>query len=265
MNNRYQQTFNRNSSNKGVLVPFLMLGDFSLQDTLQWVDMLVNHGADALELGMPFSDPVADGPVIQKAAIKALENGITPKDCFEIIHHIRKRYPNLPLGLLTYANLVVASGLREFYQRAKSAGLDSVLLADIPVHAIDVFKKYANAASIDQILIATPNANEKQLEQIAHKTSGYTYVVSRSGVTGENNQSGVPATILKQLKKFNAPPALLGFGISSTEHVKNAIAAGFDGVICGSALVSVQHQYQKKERLQKGTQLMQNLVSGLSG
>jgi len=263
MIDRYQQLFDTNKSKSGILVPFFMLGDFSETETLEWVDMLIENGANALELGMPFSDPVADGPVIQKAAIKALARGTNPDVCFKLITAIRKKHPLVPMGLLTYANLVVVKGIKEFYAQAQQSGLDSILLADIPVHAIEVFKTMSHKYGIHQVLIATPNATEQQIEKIAKKSSGYTYVVSRSGVTGTDLKSGLPTDTLKRIKSFQAPPALLGFGISQKQDVVNAMVAGFDGVICGSALVHIQHQYDNKERLIKGAQLMQLLKRGL--
>lgn len=264
--NRYQQIFQHaEQQNRGVLVPFLMLGDGGIEQTLDWVDMLVENGADALELGMPFSDPVADGAVVQSAAIRALQAGTTPEICFKIIADIRLKYPELAMGLLTYANLVVARGLKDFYADAKQAGLDSILIADIPAHAIIPFKSEAEKVDIDVVLIATPNASEKQLKLISHFSAGYTYVVSRSGVTGADKKSGIPQEIISQLIELKAAPTLLGFGISTENDVKNAIQAGCRGAICGSALVSIQQKFNGTERLEKGAQLMTELSRGLYG
>ncbi len=262
--NRYETVFNDlEMQSRGALVPFLMLAEPTIDESLQWVDMLIENGADALELGMPFSDPVADGPVIQLSSINVLNNGITPDDCFELIAKIRAKYPLIPMGLLTYANLVVARGLDKFYKDAAASGLDSVLLADIPVHAIEPFTKAANANQILPILIAPPNASTKQLEHIAVLSQGYTYVVSRAGVTGANQGAGIPRDVIQKLADLGAPPALLGFGVSSTDDVKDAIAAGCSGAICGSALVKIQQQYNGSERLLKGAELMQLLGKGL--
>ncbi len=263
--NRYSQIFQQAAQQKrGILVPFLMLGDGGKEQTLDWVDMLVENGADALELGMPFSDPVADGPVIQAATIRALEAGTTPDSCFEMIAQIRKKYPILAMGLLTYANLVVARGVSQFYSDAEKAGLDSILVADIPAHAILPFKSAAKKVEVDVVLIAAPNTTEKQLQLIARYSAGYTYVVSRSGVTGADKKSGIPEKIISRLVELNAAPALLGFGISTRQDVRNAIEAGCKGAICGSALVRIQQQYSGQERLEKGAQLMRQLSLGLA-
>jgi tryptophan synthase alpha chain len=262
--NRYKVVFSAlEEESRGALVPFLMIGELSDVETLQWVDMLVANGADALELGMPFSDPVADGPVIQQSSVIALEKGATPDSCFKLIALIRKKYPQLPLGLLTYANLVVARGIDRFYKDASVSGLDSVLLADIPAHAIGAFANSAQQNAILPILIAPPNATEQQLVTISRLSKGYTYVVSRAGVTGANNRSGFPADIISRLAQLNAPPSLLGFGIANGKDVKRALNAGCAGAICGSALVKIQQQFKGKERLLKGAELMQVLNSGV--
>ena len=263
--NRYQSLFgNLKNQSRGALVPFLMLGEPDINQCLQWVDMLIGNGADALELGMPFSDPVADGPVIQLSSIAVLKNNTSVDDCFEMISRIREKHPTIPMGLLTYANLLVARGLEKFYQDCAKAGLDSVLMADIPAHAIAPFAKAAVDNQILPILIAPPNAAEQQLEAIARKSQGYTYVVSRAGVTGDNKAAGIPRDIIKQLAELGAPPSLLGFGISTTEDVANAIDAGCSGAICGSALVKIQQQYQGEQRLAEGAKLMSQLTKGLS-
>ena len=263
--NRYETVFkDLKGRSRGALVPFLMLGEWGVEDTLCWVDMLVENGADVLELGMPFSDPVADGLVIQQSSVVALEKGATPDSCFKMIAVIREKYPELPMGLLTYANLVVARGVNKFYRDAVNNGLDSVLMADIPAHAIRVFSEAALENNILPILIAPPNATEEQLTFIAQYSRGYTYVVSRSGVTGANQQAGIPTDIIHRLKQLQAPPALLGFGISSTKDVENAIQAGCGGVICGSALVNIQQQNSIEKALDDGARLMQDLCCGLS-
>ena len=263
--NRYETVFkDLESQSRGALVPFLMLGEWGFEDTLCWVDMLVGNGADALELGMPFSDPVADGPVIQQSSVTALEKDATPDSCFQMIALIREKYPRLPLGLLTYANLVVARGINKFYKDAANSGLDSVLMADIPAHAIKVFAEAAEKNKILPILIAPPNATEQQLKVIAQFSKGYTYVVSRSGVTGASQQAGIPNEIIRRLKQLKAPPALLGFGISTTEDVENAIEAGCGGAICGSALVRIQQQHSIQDSLKEGAKLMGSLSKGLS-
>ncbi|MBT1446462.1 tryptophan synthase subunit alpha [Shewanella sp. JM162201] len=237
--NRYSNAFARLTAEKrGAFVPFVTLGDPGIEASLAIIDALVEGGADCLELGFPFSDPLADGPVIQGANIRALEAGTTPDDCFRMITHIRARYPELPIGLLLYANLVYANGIEAFYRRAKSAGVDSVLIADVPVEESAPFVAAAKAEEIAPIFIAPPNADRDSLKQVASMGEGYTYLLSRAGVTGADNRAGLPLdSILSALKEFNAPPPLLGFGIAEPSQVREAIAAGAAGAISGSAVV----------------------------
>ncbi|MGL5994184.1 MAG: tryptophan synthase subunit alpha, partial [Aeromonas sobria] len=143
--NRYAQLFSRlDAVNQGAFVPFVMLGDPTPELSLAIVDALVAGGADALELGIPFSDPVADGPTIQGAALRAFASHTTPDDCFELLGRIRAKYPQLPIGLLVYANLVYVRQIDGFYEKCQQAGVDSVLVADVPVQMCAPYKAAAD-------------------------------------------------------------------------------------------------------------------------
>lgn len=232
---RYQQLFSQLAEKKqGAFVPFVTIGDPTPEQSMRVIDTLVESGADALELGIPFSDPLADGPTIQGATIRALESGTTPSVCFDLLSQIRTKYPSLPIGLLMYANLVFAQGVDNFYQRCAEAGVDSVLIADVPVNESEEFRAAAERHGIHPIFIAPPNADEATLKTVAELGGGYTYLLSRAGVTGAETKAGMPVDhLLESLKKHNAPPAILGFGISSPEQVKAAIEAGAAGAISG--------------------------------
>ncbi|QYJ80034.1 tryptophan synthase subunit alpha [Shewanella acanthi] len=238
---RYQQTFAKlKAQGRGAFVPFVTLGDPSPALSLKIIDTLVQDGSDALELGFPFSDPLADGPVIQGANLRALEAKTTPTVCFEMLTQIRAQYPELPIGLLLYANLVFANGIDNFYQRAKLAGVDSVLIADVPVEEAAPFIESAKAHGIAPIFIAPPNADTDTLATVSSKGAGYTYLLSRAGVTGTDTKAGTPVEeILAKLAEFNAPPPLLGFGIAEPSQVSAAIKAGAAGAISGSAVVKI--------------------------
>ncbi|WP_418139763.1 tryptophan synthase subunit alpha [Oceanimonas smirnovii] len=242
---RYQQLFQRlNTANEGAFVPFVTLGDPTPEQSLKVIDALVAGGADALELGIPFSDPVADGPTIQAATLRAREAGTRTQTCFDMLKQVREKYPELPIGLLVYANLVYAPGMDSFYSRAAEAGVDSVLVADVPLEMAGPFKTAADRAGIESIYIAPPNGDEATLKAVAETGSGYTYLLSRAGVTGTETRAGAPVnTLLATLAKYDAPPSLLGFGISSPEQVRDAIAAGAAGAISGSAVVKIIEQH----------------------
>ncbi|MCG9696892.1 tryptophan synthase subunit alpha [Shewanella sp. Isolate11] len=241
MSNRYQAAFAAlKTKQQGAFVPFVTLGDPSPEVSLNIIDTLVENGADALELGFPFSDPLADGPVIQGANLRALASGTTPSRCFEMLSQIRAKYPQLPIGLLLYANLVYANGIDNFYAKAQAAGVDSVLIADVPVEEAQPFIDAAKAHNVAPIFIAPPNADADTLKQVAAKGEGYTYLLSRAGVTGTESKAGMPiGDILSQLKSFKSAPPLLGFGIAEPAQVKAAIEAGAAGAISGSAVVKI--------------------------
>lgn len=242
---RYHRLFERlNSAGEGAFVPFVTLGDPTPEQSLKVIDALVAGGADALELGIPFSDPIADGPTIQAATLRARNAGTRTQTCFEILTQVREKYPELPIGLLVYANLVYAPGVDSFYSRAAAAGVDSVLVADVPLEMAGPFKAAADKAGVESIYIAPPNGDEATLKAVAETGSGYTYLLSRAGVTGTETKAGTPVdTLLATLTKYDAPPSLLGFGISSPEQVRDAIKSGAAGTISGSAVVKIIEQH----------------------
>ncbi len=240
-NKRYAALFESlKEKREGAFIPFVTLGDPEPEMSFLIIRTLVDSGADALELGFPFSDPVADGPTIQKASIRALNARVGIDTCFEIISRTRQNYPDLPIGLLLYANLIVHRGVDAFYARAAQCGVDSILVADIPLLEADLVREAARKNNIAQVFIAAPNADEYTLKKIAQVSSAYTYLLSRSGVTGTENSAGIPAeTLIKKLNDAGAPPPVLGFGISKPEHVRQALAHGARGVFTGSAIVRI--------------------------
>ena len=238
---RYDQLFSRLSArNEGAFVPFVTLGDPSVEQSLKIVDALVEGGADALELGIPFSDPLADGPTIQDATLRAFAAGVTPGQCFEMLATIREKYPTLPIGLLMYANLVFSNGVDAFYARCAQVGVDSVLVADVPVEESAEFRQAAMRHNVAPIFICPPNADDDLLRQIASYGRGYTYLLSRAGVTGAENRASLPlGHLVDKLKEYHAAPALQGFGISEPSQVRDALGAGAAGAISGSAVVKI--------------------------
>jgi len=236
---RYEPMFARlSAAREGAFVPFLMLGDPGPEHFLEVVRALVEAGADALELGIPFSDPVADGPVIQAAAVRALARGMTPSRCWELASHCRATWPELPIGLLVYANLVLHEAPERFYTSAHGAGVDSVLIADLPIAESADACRTAEEHGIAPVLIAPPNATEETLVRVAERGGGYTYVVAREGVTGEGAAPARDATaLIARLRRLGAPPSLVGFGIRGPQAVRRTMAMGAAGAIVGSAII----------------------------
>jgi tryptophan synthase alpha chain len=235
---RYGPMFERlRRRREGGLGAFVMLGDPDPATSAGILDALVEGGADMLEVGIPFSDPVADGPVIQAAAVRALAAGTRTADCFRLLGEFRTRHPDVPVGILTYANLVMARGREAFYRAAAEAGVDSVLVADVPLIEADPFLEAARSVGVAPVLIAAPNTPRERLERIAAEGEGYTYCVARAGVTGADTKVRFPGEVIAALQAAGAPPPVLGFGISGPEQVRLALQAGAAGVISGSAIV----------------------------
>lgn len=233
---RYGKIFARD---EGAFGAFVMLGDPGLQASAAILDALVAGGADMLEVGIPFSDPIADGPVIQAAATRALGAGTRPADCFALLKDFRTRHREVPVGILTYANLVVARGRDDFYAGAADAGVDSVLVADVPLFEAAPFASSARAHGIEPVLIAAANTPPERLREIAALGAGYTYCVARAGVTGADEAVRFDhGDMLETLRRAGAPPPVFGFGIAQPAHVRAALDAGAAGVISGSAIVA---------------------------
>jgi tryptophan synthase alpha chain len=214
-----------------------MLGDPDLETSARLLDAVVEGGADMIEVGVPFSDPVADGPVIQAAAQRALAAGVRVSDCLDLIAGFRERHPQVPVGILTYANIVVArSG---FMRDAAEAGADSLLIADVPALEAERFSLEMAQAGIEPVLIAAANTPDATLQRVAKLSKAYIYCVSRAGITGTHAGGEFDAGLIQRVEAAGAPPAIFGFGISRPEHVRAALDAGAKGVICGSAIVDL--------------------------
>jgi tryptophan synthase alpha chain len=233
---RYAAMFDR-LSGEGAFGAFVMLGDPDLETSARMLDALVEGGADMIEVGVPFSDPVADGPVIQAAAQRALAAGVRVGDCFDLIASLRARNSDVPIGILTYANIVVARA--GFMRDAAEAGADSLLIADVPAIEAERFTLEMEQAGIEPVLIAAANTPDMTLSRIASLSKAYTYCVSRSGITGTHAGGEFDTQLIGRLEKAGAPPTIFGFGISGPEHVRSALDAGSKGVICGSAIVDL--------------------------
>jgi len=239
---RYENLFSSlHERGEGAFVPFIMLGDPTPEDSLKIVRTVVAAGADALELGVPFSDPVADGPTIQASHLRALDGGATVDSSLELISTIRTEFPELPIGMLIYGNVAFTRGFDRFYAEFAKAGADSILLPDVPVREGAPFIAAAQKADIDPIFIAPARAAEETLKGVAKSSQGYIYAISRDGVTGTEKQSETLGLeeVVSNIQRFDGPPVLLGFGISEPTHVRNAIAAGAAGAITGSAITKI--------------------------
>ncbi|MEN6307355.1 MAG: tryptophan synthase subunit alpha [Anaerohalosphaeraceae bacterium] len=224
---------------RAALIPFFVLGDPDERTSLDLIKTAIDAGADILELGIPFSDPIADGPTIQKADIRALQTGMTPRKALDLIAQI-SAYKAIPIGLLVYYNLIYRYGVEQFFKDFKRAGGTSVLVADISIDDADEIAPAALSAGLETVFMVTPNTSDERLKQIVQKTTGFIYTVSLLGTTGQRNAvSGAVKPLVAKLKKLTDKPVCVGFGISSAEHAAEVAAAGADGVIIGSRVVKI--------------------------
>lgn len=255
---RYDAMFARLAEREeGAFCPFLMLGDPDTATSGRLLRAAAEGGADMIEVGIPFSDPVADGPIIQAAAERALDAGVRVEDALTLIAELRQGFPDLPIGILTYANIAMARGAARFAADAAAAGADSLLIADIPSIEAAPFASLSRAAGLDPVLIAATNSKPAQLDRIAKLGSGYTYCLARAGVTGVQGDIDLDhGTLFAELGARNAPPPVLGFGISEPDHVRAALAAGASGAISGSAVVRLIAQPEPEAAIRSFVQAM---------
>ncbi|WP_018298186.1 tryptophan synthase subunit alpha [Corynebacterium lubricantis] len=255
MTTRYEKAFaDLEAKNEGAFVPFLMLSDPTPADAVEIIKTIVEAGADALELGVPFSDPIADGPTIQKSHVRALDGGATVNMVIDQVRQIREAYTDLPIGMLIYSNVPFVRGLDNFYKEFHEAGADSILLPDVPVREGKPFADAAEANGVDPIFIAPAQASKETLEGVAARSKGYIYAVSRDGVTGTEKESDTTGLkdVVDNVKSYGGAPILLGFGISNPQHVADAIAAGATGAISGSAVAKIIDKYVEGEHPNPG-------------
>lgn len=236
--NRIDYAFSHNqSSGKKTLIPYLTAGDPEAGWTLALMHALVDAGADIIELGVPFSDPMADGPVIQQAYERALAQGMTLQIVLEIVAEFRKTNHVTPVVLMGYFNSVERMGINNFVNAARLSGVDGVLMVDLPVEESADFQQELVPADIKQIFLVAPTTSVKRMKMISEKAAGFIYYVSMKGVTGSRRaESSEIAENLKQLRALSPLPLGVGFGISDAKTASE-MAQLSDAVIIGSALV----------------------------
>ncbi len=242
------------------LVCFVTAGDPSADVTVELVKTLARAGADAVEIGIPFSDPLADGPSIQAASQRALETGMTTAKTLDIVRRIRAEVTDLPLILMTYYNPIRCFGLEAYAKAAAEAGADAHIVTDLTPEESEDWKRYSAANGLDTIFLVAPTSTEERIRVVAEISSGFVYGVSRTGVTGA--RADVPVElqgIVDYIKSHTAEPVCVGFGVSSPDHVRS-ISAFADGVVVGSSLVDLIHRERENPNLQ---QLVIEYVSGL--
>jgi len=241
--NRIDATFERQrAAGRTVLIPYVTAGDPSLAMTGGVMDALVDAGADIIELGVPFSDPMADGPVIQRASERALAQGVGLTDVLDLVVAFRARDAKTPVVLMGYANPVEAMGVQVFVDRARDAGVDGVIIVDYPPEEATEFAALLRARGVAPIFLIAPTTPDDRIERIAKIAAGYVYYVSLKGVTGAGNlDAGDVARKLADIRCHVSLPVGVGFGIRDAASAR-AIAAHADAVVIGSRIITeIEH------------------------
>jgi tryptophan synthase alpha chain len=237
---RIKNTFNRlKKKNEAALIPYIMAGDPDLAATRMLILEMEKAGCDIIELGAPFSDPLADGPTIQKAAIRSLKNNTSIARVLALVSDVRKE-TRIPLILMTYYNLIFKYGEERFVNDAVAAGLDGLILPDLPPEEAATLAGFARKAGLDTVFLVAPTSTEERIKHVSRLSQGFVYYVSLTGVTGA--RAGVQSSVqdsLKKIKQLTDKPVAVGFGISSPDQAAQVANWGADGVIVGSALVKV--------------------------
>ncbi len=237
MNKRITDAFAKGKA----FIPFITCGDPSLETTEELVYAMEKAGADLIELGIPFSDPTAEGPVIQAANIRALSNGVTTDKIFEMVEKMRKK-TSVPMVFMTYANVVFSYGTEKFCRRAAETGMDGLILPDVPFEEKEEFASVCRKYGLDLISLIAPTSHER-IREIAKEAEGFVYCVSSLGVTGVRKEITTDiGEMVKMVKSQKNIPCAVGFGISTPEQAEK-IASQADGVIVGSAIVKLCEAY----------------------
>ncbi len=236
---RLSEAFVR-SHRSAAFIPYVCAGDPNKDFTLKLMDALAEAGSDVIELGMPFSDPVADGPVIQEAMNRSLSGGFKPAHLFDIISTARRGGFSKPIIVMTYFNPILRKGVEAFCERLEASGADGVLPVDLPIEESGQLEESAARHHLDVIRLVAPSTDDHRIDQIMSRAQGFVYVVSVAGTTGVREK--LPASAGDLLRRVGARsklPVVLGFGVSSPEHVRDAISFGASGVVEGSKLISL--------------------------
>lgn len=235
---------------KPAYMPYVFLGFPTVEASVEVAKALIEEGVHGLELGFPFRDPAADGPVIQNAGYEALDAGFKTAQGMDAIRRIRKLNVDIPLTVMVYYNMVLARGIEKFCADISSCGADGILIPDLPPERAEDVAPHAQKHGLKLVLIAAPNTNDDRLAFIKRQAGGFIYVVTRLGVTGTDEQySGELSSLFDRVHRITGLPAIAGFGISSAEQAAGMVAAGADGVIVGSRLISLIREGWKNGRL----------------
>lgn len=238
---------------ESALICYVVAGYPDIRTSREVINALMEGGADMIEIGIPFSDPIADGPTIQAASNSALSKGMTPEKALQLAKDVRTSHPKLPLLAMTYSNILIRAGMERFMTQSKECGLDGFILPDMPIEEADAYSATASKLNLATVFLVSPNTPESRLRKVVASTSGLIYLVSVYGITGARNSfEKYTLNTIKSVKQVAGTkvPVAVGFGISTPGHVKSMINAGADAVIVGSAIIDKISDPPGKKMLQ---------------
>jgi tryptophan synthase alpha chain len=246
------------------LVAYITCGDPDLDTSREVILAAIRAGADVIELGVPFSEPVADGPVIQRASERALKSGTTLDGVFRLAKEVRAQSAEVGLLIFTYLNPLMRMGYQQFATQAKAAGVDGVLVTDLPVEEAGEHLAVMRKASLDTVFLAAPTSPDERLKAIADASRGFVYAVSRTGVTGTRQELAADASgLVRRIKQFTTLPVAVGFGISNAQHFSE-VTQFADAAVVGTAIVQVIENSDGSQAPQAVYDFIRNLLSGSS-
>ena len=261
---RLAQTFSQIArENRTGLILFLTAGFPDMDATLDLIPVLAQSGADCIELGVPFSDPLADGDAIQASSFRALQNHVTLEMCIDLVEQVRDQVPNTPLILMGYYNPFLSYGLPRFADHARKAGVDGVIVADLPTDESKSLTKECAPRGIHSIPMLAPTSTESRIERACHAASGFVYCVSLTGVTGARPELPPSAfRLLERVRKYTRLPLAVGFGISRREHLQS-IAGHAEAAVVGSALIRVMMDSPREQLVDRARQYVHELKGAI--
>jgi len=230
------------NKNEKAFIAFYVGGDPNLDVSEKALEVICKH-ADIVEIGIPFSDPVADGLTIQKADVRALSRGMNPIKALELAKKLNEKFPNVPKVFLTYYNIIFKMGEENFVKKCKNVGISGIIVPDLPIEEAESLLSYCEKYGVDLIFLVAPTTPDERLKKILEKCRGFVYVVSRTGITGEREKLAEETEdLIRRVKKYSKVPVCVGFGISKKEHVEE-ITKFADGAIVGSAIVKIVEKH----------------------
>jgi len=238
--------------NEKALITYVVAGYPDMDTSQLIIENLIEHGADMIEVGIPFSDPMADGPIIQKAFAHALEKNVTPTDCLQMINSIKTKYKHVPILVMTYSNIIFSRKDIKFIKVAASSGVDGFIVPDLTFEEADKYLQMAKNLNLATVLLTAPNTDPKRLSKITSASTGFVYMVSVYGITGSRNKfekytfDSIRRTA-RMTSKLGKPLAV-GFGISSPVDGSKMIEAGADGIIIGSSLIKIIAEFSEDKK-----------------